>query len=534
MEKKTFNILFVSVFAMILAMGLASATITLSPSLGTLSQTSGSFNVTVLSDQNETINLNIPSISDNSGNSIMFSVSPAQLITDTSSGTINIVTVNYVVPSTFNFEFGKTYNANLTAFGTSSGQISTIIPFAASSFCQYNNPGQLDTVIKNVGVESGFGSDGKWYPFDKVQFDVRVDNNGNDDVNNVALEWGLYDTQSKTWAVDVNDYQDFDLSSGDENTVTITFTLDNSLDETLQDLKKGTYVIYARATGQVNSGTYDGDNTCSSDSYTGNLELDRNFVILNNLQSPDTTQCGAEADISADVWNIGSHDQTGVYAMITNTELGISQRVDIGTVDSLHKTDFNVPVQVPDSMQEKNYTLTLTVYDSNDNVFEDSNNDQSIFTLPLNVQGGCTPKASVSAVLSSGGEAGKPMVVKATITNTGSKSASYSLNVADYSNWADSATLDKTSLTLDAGDSADVLLTFNVNKDALGSNLFNLEVLSGGQLVVSQPVQVNVTKKTFSLGNIFSGNNGYIWGIGLLNLILIILIIVIAIRISKK
>ena len=143
-------------------------------------------------------------------------------------------------------------------------------------------------------------------------------------------------------------------------------------------------------------------------------------------------------------------------------------------------------------------------------------------------------KASVTAVLESGGQAGKPMVVKATITNTGNKAASYSLNVAGYTGWASSATLDKTSLTLNAGESAEVLLNFDVKKDALGSNLFNLEVLSENEMIANQPVQVEITKRALITGNFLSGDNKYIWGIGLLNLILIVLIIVIAVRIARR
>ncbi len=127
------------------------------------------------------------------------------------------------------------------------------------------------------------------------------------------------------------------------------------------------------------------------------------------------------------------------------------------------------------------------------------------------------------------------MVVKASITNTGKKVAYYSLNVAGYTGWASSVALDKNALTLNAGESAEVLLTFNVKKDALGSNLFNLEVLAGDELIVNQPVQVEITKRTWGItGNFLSGDNKYIWGIGLLNLVLIILIIVIAVRIARK
>lgn len=539
MTNKKLNLLFASVLSLVFLIGLASATITLTPSITTLPQTSGSFNLTVSSNQNETINLNIPSVSDGSGRNIIFSLSPTQVILNTLSNPSDVVNVTYAVESGFNFEFTKTYNANLSATGSVSGALSILIPFVVSGFCETGNNGELSTTIEDVSVigANSFGKDNEWFPFDTVEIEVQVRDRGDEDIDNIALEWGLYDVQAKEWAIDVDEEDNFDLSSGDEQTTTITFTLDDSMDIDVQDLQKGNYIFYVRATGEIADGTFQGEDTCSSDSETGKLIVERDFVILNNLEVPAVVQCGADFQLSGTAWNIGSRDQQDVYAEVYNKELGINNvKIDIGGIDSFDNSDFNVPLTLPDSLQEKSYTLTLTVYDDNDDVFETGDNDKAVFTLPLVVQGNCAvAKASVVAVLESGGQAGKPLVVKATISNTGNKVASYSLSVAGYTNWASSATLDKSSLTLNAGDSADVLLTFNVDKTALGTNMFTLDVISENQQIVSQPIQVEITKRKFGItGNLFSGDNKYIWGIGLLNLILIILIIVIAVRIARK
>jgi hypothetical protein len=538
MTNKKLNLLFAGVFAAVFLIGLASATITLNPSISTLPQTSGSFNLTVSSDQNETINLNVPSLSDSSGRSIIFALSPSSVTINTASSPSHVVNVSYVVQSGFNFEFLNKYNANLIASGGLSGEISNMIPFVASNFCEVDNKGSLSTSIENVDVigSNTFGSNNEWYPFDQVQFDVRVRNRGSEDINSISLEWGLYDVQSKTWAIGVAEEDNFDLNNGDDQTTTITFTLDNNMDENLQDLKKGDYIIYARATGDISGGTNDGVSTCSSDSNTGKLVIDKNFVILNNLQVPSVVQCDSDFQISGTAWNIGSSNQKSVYVQVYNKDLGINNvNIDIGDVNSLDSSDFDQLLTLPADLQEKNYTLTLTVYDKNDKVYSNGNKDKSVFTLPLKVQGNCfVAKASVVALLQSGGQAGKPLVVKATITNTGNKVATYALSATDYTNWASSATLDKSSLTLNAGESGDVLLTFNVNKAALGTNLFTLDVLSENQQIVSQPIQVEITKSKGLFGNLFSGSNAYIWGIGILNLILIILIIVIAVRIARK
>jgi len=59
-------------------------------------------------------------------------------------------------------------------------------------------------------------------------------------------------------------------------------------------LKKGDYILYARATGDISGGTNDGVTTCASDSNTGKLIIDRNFVILSDLQVPATVQCDSD------------------------------------------------------------------------------------------------------------------------------------------------------------------------------------------------------------------------------------------------
>ena len=538
MKTKTFNLLFASVFALVFLIGFSSATISLTSPVTTLSQSSGSFDFTVSSNQNETIDLSIPSISDGSGHTIIFSLSSEQITIDTSVEDSVLITVDYVVESGFNFQFEKTYTAKLNATGSVSGEVTKAFNFEGSSFCEFSNQGNLKVTVKDIKVTSdSFGKDNKWFVFDTVEVKVEIRNSGREDIEDVVLEWGLYNTQSKKWTIEVDEEDEFDIDKGDRESITITFKLDDSMDEDLEDLSKGKYIFYVRATGEIADGTHEGESTCASDSEEGELMLENNFVVLYNLKAPEVSQCGSEAHISGDVWNIGSKDQEDIYLKIYNRELGIDEEIQIGDLDSFESTDFDLILQLPEDIVEKAYYLTITVYNEDNKVYKNKDDKESKSSLQLNVQGNCAvAKASVTAVLESGGQAGKEMIVKATIKNTGKKTSSYSLNVGGYTGWASSATLDKSSLTLNAGQSEDVLLTFNVKRDALGNNLFTLDVLSGNELIVSQPVQVEITKKKFSLfgGNLFSGENKYVWGIGLLNLILIILIIVIAIRISRR
>jgi hypothetical protein len=534
MKTKTLNLLFAGVFAMIFLIGFASSAITIILPTGDLSQNGGDFTFTLLSTENETITLAIDSISDGSGNTIVFSGFPTSL--DVLEGDSHTINVTYAVDEGFEFDFTETYTAVVEATGSVSSVLTKGINFGKSDFCEYGNLGELSVSIKDIQVIEVFGEDNEWFLFDTVEVEVEVRNKGNEDVENIVLEWGLYNTQSGEWTIEVDEEDEFDLDEGDKETFTFTFTLDDSLDEDLEDLEKGDYILYVRATGEIADGDDEGVDTCSSDSETGKLITEKNFVVLSNIKVPEVAQCDSEVQILGDVWNIGSSDQDDVYVNIYNRELGVDEDVVVGDIDSFDSSDFEFSLSLPEDVEEKRYYLTLTVYDEDDDVYENGNDDKSISTITLDVQGGCAvAKASVAAVLESGGQAGKLMVVKATITNTGNKVAYYSLNVAGYTGWASSVTLDKSALTLNAGDSAEVLLNFNVDRDALGTNIFYLEVLSGDELIVNQPVQVEITKRTWGItGNLISGDNKYIWGIGLLNLILIVLIIVIAVRIARK
>jgi len=530
MKTKTLNLIIASIFTFVFLAGLASATITLSGVPTTLSQTGNSFTITVTSNQNETITLSAPSISDGHGKSITFTPVSVELNTSNPS---DPVTVQYTVESGFQFEFANTYSSVLMVNGTVSGTVPVTLNFASSDFCEYGNPGDLNVKISDVRVKSGFGEDDEWLPLDEVELDVDVENNGDEDLNDVVIEWGLYNPDTKEWVIEIDEETDFNLDENDEENLVISFNIDDNMDVDLADLEDGTYTFYVRATGEVDNDT--SLDTCESASKNVKLVIEKDFVTMSEFEFSETVQCSSEFHLSADVWNIGSSDQDDVYVKIINRDLGIDKRVDIGDIDSFENELLDFTFTMPDDVEEKSYSLTISVYNEDDDVFEnDYNDDTAVFTKSFKVSGGCAKsEASVTASLYSGGQAGKPLVVKATVVNTGIKETSYLLNAASYTTWASSAKVEPTSFSLNAGESRDVMITFNVNKDASGDNIFNLEILSENELITNQPVQVPVKKAGLSLSGL-SLNNWHLWAIGALNLILVIFIIVIAIRISRK
>lgn len=408
---------------------------------------------------------------------------------------------------------------------SASGKITT-----ENSFCSFkdNDNLNIDFDITNKGL----GDEEEWFPLDEIEVKVNVENKGDEKINNIAVGWGLYNKKTGKWIIE-DEENDFDLKKNDDKTITINFKLDDANEFE----NSGDYVFYVKATGEDEE--YGGNKTCTSESQSIDVIIEDDFVKLDNLEFTETVSCGADLQVSADVWNIGDEDQENIYVLFYNKDLGIDQKVEIGDINAFDKEKLSTILKIPKNAKEKTYTIRAAVYDKDKKVYENKNNDESKLDLLVNVQGSCSveSKAVVSAVLASGGQAGKELVIKATVTNTGDKLTTYNINAAGYTEWASSVELSEKTIVLSAGESKEVLMTFKVDKDVSGEKTFNVELTSGEELIVKQPVQVSIEKSNFLggiTGNIISESNWYLWGIGVVNIVLIVIIILVAVRFAKK
>src|SRR3989344_2314491 len=554
MKIKISSLMILSVMLLVAFAGVAIATanFTLTPSTLSFDASNTAKNFTVKNTGSETANFNIPSvlITDSSGNTATVTLSDTTF--SLAVNATKIVTANVDSNEVDGLDVGA-HSKTVAIEATDSNSTKTInmVFSATNSFCTVSNNGKLDVTIDNLNVKTGFGpEDDQWYPGDEIEVDVQVENNGNEDIDNIEIEWQLMTKDGKVVIDDTE--SDFDLRDGDDDTITFTINLDpEDLEASEED-----YVLLVRATGEVDGGDFDGEDTCDSDSNDIQMLLDNDFVVLSNINVPETIQCDVDTQITADVWNVGDDDQDDVVVILEVPLLKIYETIEIGDIDSFDKERLSRMIKVPATAKEGRYEVQFTVLDEDEDVYENDENDESVFKRAFTLSGNCEGSPStpgtgsgsgsegdvdVTASLESEAKAGESLSIKANIKNSADKLITYEVKATGHSGWGTLRNIEPGVIALGVGESKDVILSFDVNSGVSGDQQFTIEVRSDGDLVASQPVSFTVEKSSrlgglggITGGSIISGDNWYLWGIGALNVILVIIIIIVAIRIAKS
>lgn len=540
MKAKTSLMLCLSALVLILLAGVANADMQLTPTSTTLNITQGTsnavFNLNLTHDENGSVytlswygqstqgTWTLPSLSTlNVNESHALQATLGSIPSDFVGTITGNITVNH-----------STGSPTETTSVTINVQPSEDLDFCSIDFGELedniSNDGELVISIKDV-KNNGMGEDDEWYPNDEIEVEIKVENEGDEDIEDVVIEWGLWSEETDEWVIEITEEDDFNLKEGDDETITITIDLYDDLEVDLDDLKDGDYVLYARAIGTVED---DDSETCDFDSEDINILIEDDLVVLNDIMLTGTPFCGSTIQITADILNIGADDQEEVYIEIYNAELKINQKVEVGDIDAFEDKVLDFEFTIPSNIAEKRYTLDLEVYDEDDDIYENENDDKSSYSIALNISGNCNKvaNAAVYASLESGGKAGEEMKIKATVTNNDNSQQTFTVSIADYSNWAELVSIEPEEVTLSAGASRDVIITLNVNSDAEESQTLNVVLTSDDGDSVSQPLAVTI-ESGFSFSGMF-GDNAYLWGIALVNIVLIVVIVIVAVKATRR
>jgi len=471
--------------------------------------------------------------------------------TDNYDSTITVTsssTVNTAVAGTYSV----TYNAQDSNGNVATSKTRTIVVY--DNFCAAGSS-DSDLALAVDIANKGNGEDDEWLPLDTIEIEVEFDNNkvssnGAYDLNDLTFELGIFDSVGKNvagdmiWISEDEDKFEFgDVDEGDDAKHVFEFRInpaefsaDGNYKVKLKAFPSGQEATYciAQSSDLTSFGTskYEADISI-------NLPSDDEAVVVDSetLPLPATAQCEDEVTFSADIWNIGDRDfEDQIMITLFNSELGVSENKTItGDLDQGEMTQVAFTFNIPAGVDEKIYNLDMkTYYDWDADNSEYDEVSAETFNFPLTISGNCVPpQLTVSASLESGGKAGESLVVKSTITNTGTESETYTFALSGYSDWASNAKVNNT-LTLAVGQSGDVWVTLDVDRKADGDKTFNIESYSSeGELLKTQPVQVGIEGKQ-GLLNLSDSDSLVAILIALISAIVIAIIIVLIVKASKK
>jgi hypothetical protein len=546
MARKT-SLFIVSIFALVLTLGLASATISVDYSNvpSELSQNGGSFtlNITNTNAVNATdVNVTIPETIVDGSHKIQFNIegdTNEYTIPNLTAKASQVITIEYAKDASFEFEFGQTYSTTLSI----TENADRTLTFEKVDFCgDYDNYADLKMTFKKKDVEvlSGYGKDDDyWYPMDQVQLEVTVEADDYD-TEDLEIEWKLFIGDEE---IDEGDFSISDLDKNDDSTETFTITLD----EDIEKFDGEDATVYVRAIGVINDDDANGrdeEDSCVSGSQSFDVNTDKDFVIstktkINYEKVPEDSYlyfgCGDQITINSEIWNIGTKDQDDVEIEIYSNGMEVYKKFSFNEIDSFDSEDIEHVFLIPQEMEEGKYTLTIEVFDEDGDLFENDEDDESIETIVFMVEGNCKiVEPGISAALEGNAVAGKEMTIASTITNKEDKQITYTVIAEGYETWAELTEITPEVIVLGVGESKDVTFKFNIKKDIEGEKFFNIQTMTDGRNVGSQAIAMNVAKGSFDFDYYLTKENLQIAGIILLNLILVIAIILVARKILKK
>jgi hypothetical protein len=445
-------------------------------------------------------------------------------------GVAKLVEVSSVNLDSLELGDDNTITVKATDGTTDSETIALTVPI---SFCEIGDIGDLEMDRLDF-TNNGMGDDNEWYLTDEIEVEVRIENTHNDDkIKDIVVSWGLYDEENDKWIIDKEE-DEFNLNDGDKETVTFKFTLDpQDFDDSYSE---GDFVFYIKAYSKE-----DGEDVQCISMIEEDVSImkEDDLVVVDDIDfTSNTLPCGEELSGDFNVWNLGEDNQNEeLFIMITNEELGISERVNVGELDSLDDVGRSFSIMVPEDAKEKGYPLKFTIYDEDGGLFVndvDGDDKDAVFYKTFNVEGECSDsrdKVQITAINDAStpdAVAGGKYIIKATLINMDDETATYTVSVFGNSAWSSLDSIDPQVVTLEAGESKEVSIALEIDEDASGDKELTIKASSSNN-EVEQKVALSIESDEAEF-DAFSGHvrkNWFIYVIVLVNIILIIAIILV-------
>ena len=412
------------------------------------------------------------------------------------------------------------------------------------NFCEINGKiGDLkisDVTFTNLGQ----GEDEDWYLLDEIEIEVEIENTDKtNSIKDVLVEIKILDSDGNDATKDFEfDNEEIDLNTVKKDDSEIaTF----KIKELPADIESGDYKLFIKAYSDGNE-----EEQCVAEAATKYLdntfyqsidvtrEDDPAVIIKQTITPIISASCGDKSiSIPASIYNLGSDKEDKVLVTLTNSILGIDEKIVIDNLKSGKRKEIEFFIDLPKELSKSLYVLELKTYYDYDkdedelsiqSYSESSFNDlDKTFSVRLEILSCQEPSPTIDAILASETTLGEELTVKATITNNGADN-DFAISVTNFESWANIISVTPQTATINKKESAEIIIKFIPTKE--GAQIFKINTIVDGE-TYEQTVSVNISAKP----SIFTGiNNELLYIIIAIVAILIIIFLALIIKISRR
>ena len=305
-------------------------------------------------------------------------------------------------------------------------------------------------------------------PGDDLTIEVKFDNKAGEDIDDLETTVKILDIDS---GEDLElEIDKFDLDKGEDNPEDFDFEIPLNVDE-------GEFDILVIADGELKD----------SDESFRVVQLFKNEVEVEKEQDdrvefddfsidPETVSCGNTIFVEATVFNTGSSDQDDMYVELTINELSITRTTSEFDLDSQdedeRENDVDFTITIPDDAEEGVTELKLWAKDEDGDTLGTK-------TGSFTISGSCTESADpdsdpgdsedVTVTIEDStleAEPGDSLTIPVEITNDGTETETFTIEVSDYSSFATLSGIDQPREDLEEGETSTGFVTLILDEDA--------------------------------------------------------------------
>ncbi|MBI2105518.1 putative S-layer protein [Candidatus Woesearchaeota archaeon] len=213
---------------------------------------------------------------------------------------------------------------------------------------------------------------------DQMNIEVEVQNEDDENLD-VTVEAILYNLDEDEEVATAESSSE-EIKDNDEE----TFEFDLEVPRNFDGDEDDRYVLFIKT---LEDG--DEDQNCNFDSINMDFDRDKDDIIVRSADlTTSIVKPGDIVELIVDVENVGSNDQRDAYVKVSNNELGInlvSAEFDLDkSGDSNDDITRRFTLNIPANADEKDYLIDISVYDDNDDAYD---NSQEFVTLTVKSTG---------------------------------------------------------------------------------------------------------------------------------------------------